>query len=80
MGTVLTEFIDLLVGGISNMAAGIGSGLSELAKAVFLDGTGTQQDPYKLSVFGGICGIFAGIALAVGLSTKIVTWVTSLGN
>lgn len=80
MGAVLTELIELLVGGITAMASGIGSGLSDLTKAVFLDGAGTQADPYTLSVFGGVVGIFAGIALAVGLSTKIVTWVTSLGN
>lgn len=28
MSNVLTEFIDLLVGGISEMASGIGSGLN----------------------------------------------------
>lgn len=80
MGAVLTEFINLLVGGISGMATGIGGGLQSLAKAIFLDGEGTQASPYTLSVFGGVLGIFAGISLACGLSAKIVAWVSNLGK
>ena len=77
MSGVLQEIITLLVSGISQMATGIGSGLSALANAIFLDTTGTNP---ALSTFGGLIVVFAGIALAIGLSRYVVNWVTSLGN
>lgn len=81
MSAVLQEIITLLVSGISQMATGIGSGLSALATAIFLENTGTAQAPsYALSTFGGLIVVFAGIALAIGLSRFVVNWVTSLGN
>ena len=76
MSAVLTEFIGLMVGGISSIASGIGQGVSTLASAIFLDTTGNTP---VLSVFGGILGIFAGIALAVGLSRWVMQLITSLG-
>lgn len=76
MNAVLTEIISLLTAGISGMASGIGSGLSTLAKSIFLDNTG---DTTKLSAFGGLIVVFAGISLAVGLSRWVVNWVSSLG-
>lgn len=79
MTAVLTELIQLLVGGITGIASGIGTGLSALVKDIFLDGTGTESDPYALSVFGGVIGIFAGISLAIGLSRLIFNWIVSLG-
>lgn len=80
MEGVLTEIIDLLVGGISGIASGIGSGLQNLVTQIFLTGTGTAEDPYTLSVYGGVLIVFAGVALAIGLSRFIVNWLSSLGN
>lgn len=80
MNGVLTEIIGLLTGGLTGIASGIGSGLQSLVTNIFLNGTGTTEDPYKLSVYGGVIIIFAGVALAVGLSKFIVNWVSSLGN
>lgn len=78
MTAVLQEIISLLVGGISQMATGIGTGLSALANSIFLEtGTGGTQ---QLSTFGGLIVVFGGIALAIGLSRFVVNWVTSLGN
>lgn len=79
METILTEIIDLLIGGITGIAGGIGSGLSELVSSIFLDvgETGTVEG---MSVFGGLIVVFAGVALAIGLSRWVVNWVTSLGN
>ena len=77
MGDVLTEIIGLLTEGISSMAAGIGEGLGNLVQSRFLD---TSADVTKLSVFGGVVVIFAGVALAIGLSRLVVGWVTSLGG
>lgn len=79
MSAVLTEIISLLVGGITGIASGIGTGLQELVKDMFLTGSGTQESPYALSVFGGVIAIFGGIALAVGLSRLVFNWIISLG-
>lgn len=73
---ILTEIIQILVSGITGVATGIGQGLSSLAQNVFLDVTG---DSTKLSVFGTLVVVFAGIALAIGLSKFITKWVASLG-
>jgi len=80
MTAILNEIIDLLVGGITGISAGIGQGLSSLAKDMFLTGAGTEADPYKLSIFGGLIAVFGGIALAIGLSRLVFNWITSLGN
>lgn len=76
MTEVLSEIIELLVAGISGIASGIGSGLTALVQNIFLDTTG---DTTKLSVFGGVIIVFAGVSLAIGLSRWVVNWVTSLG-
>lgn len=80
MSSILTEIISLLVGGITGIAQGIGSGLSTLATSVFLTGEGTTSSPYALSTFGALVCVFAGISLAVGLSRLVVRWVSTLGG
>lgn len=78
MNGVLQEIIGLLTDGISGIASGIGTGLSTLVQNIFLE-AGTDG-AYKLSLFGGVIIVFAGISLAIGLSRWVVSWVTSLGN
>lgn len=73
---ILTDIIEILVGGISGVATGIGGGLSTLATSVFLTGTGETQ---TLSTFGTLIVCFAGISLAIGLCRWVVNFVTSLG-
>lgn len=80
MSSILTEIISLLVGGITGIATGIGTGLQSLVTNIFLTGTGTTSDPYKLGTFGGIVVVFAGVSLAIGLSRMVVSWVQTLGN
>lgn len=74
---MLTEIISILVGGISGVASGVGTGLSTLATSVFLTGTGESQ---TLSTFGVLIVAFAGIGLSLGLCRWIVNFVTSLGQ
>ena len=74
--TIMTEIISILVSGITGVASGIGSGLTTLVQAIFLDTTGTNP---TLSVFGGLIVIFAGISLALALCRWCVNFVTSLG-
>lgn len=79
MSAVLTEFIGLLVGGISELAGGIGTGIQQYVTDLFLT-TGENGAVEGLSTFGGVVAIFGGIALAVGLTTLIFNWVRSIGN
>lgn len=80
MSSVLTEFIQILVSGIVQLAEGIASGVVAMAKALFLEVDASTHAVTGLSVFGGIVAIFAGLALAISITTRVYTWVTSLGN
>lgn len=79
MSAILTEFIKLLVGGITELATGIGSGVNGFVKDLFLV-TGTDGAVTGLSTFGGVVAIFGGIALATGITTLIFNWIRSIGN
>lgn len=79
MGDILSEFIQLLVGGIKDLATGVGSGVNGFVKDLFLDVDSTGGIS-GLSTFGGIVAIFGGIALAVGITTLIFNWIRSIGN
>ena len=77
---IMQSIIEILVGGITQVAQGIGSGLSTLAQSVFLQTTGTGETATtKLSTFGVLIVVFAGISLAIGLSRWVVNFVASLG-
>lgn len=78
MASVLQEIITLLVAGISDLAQGIGAGLTDLVTSIFL--TTGEGGVMQLSVFGGVIVIFAGISLAIGLSRLIFSWITSFGS
>lgn len=82
MADVLQEFVTILVSGIQDLASGIASGIVSMAKALFLETSVSEgvETVTGLSVFGGIVAIFAGLALAIGITTRVYTWVTSLGN
>lgn len=75
---ILTEFIELLVGGITSLATGIGSGVNGFVQDLFLTMDGTTVT--GLSTFGGVVAIFGGIALATGITTLIFNWIRSIGN
>lgn len=77
---IMQSIIEILVGGITQVAQGIGSGLSTLAQSVFLQTTGTGESAKtSLSTFGVLIVVFAGISLAIGLSRWVVNFVASLG-
>lgn len=82
MASVLQEFVNILVAGISSLGTAIAQGVVGMAKALFLtETTGTGGAvTYSLSAFGGIVAIFAGIALATAITSRVYIWVTSLGN
>lgn len=79
MSNILTEFIELLVGGITKLATGIGQGVNGFVADLFLK-TGENGAVTGLSTFGGVIAIFGGIGLAVGITTLIFNWIRSIGN
>lgn len=80
MAEVLKQFVEILVSGIVSLAEGIAGGVVAMAKALFLETSAETGAVSGLSVFGGIVAIFAGLALAISITTRVYTWVTSLGN
>lgn len=78
MSAILTSIIELLTGGLTGMATGIGTGLNDAVTKLFV--ATAEGGAQSLSVFGSVVAIFAGIALAVGLTTLVTKWVMSLGS
>lgn len=76
MNVVLGEIIEILVSGLQDMARGIAGGLNAMVTDLFLT---TTEGTTHLSTFGGVVAIFAGISLAVGLTTLVTKWIMSLG-
>lgn len=75
MEAVLAEFIRIMVGGVTGLATGVAQGITTMATGLFLDTTGTTP---VLSAFGGILAIFAGIALAIGITRLVYMFIVSL--
>ena len=70
-------------GNITGVAEGVGIGLSQLAQAIFMKATVSENtvtySTTELSTFGELIVAFAGIGLALGLCRWVVNFVTSLG-
>lgn len=71
--TMLSNIIEILVGGITGVATGVGQGLQSLVQQLFASPEG------DLTLFGTLIIVFAGIALAIGLCRWVLNFVTSLG-
>ena len=74
---IVQEIVNILVAGLTGLGTGIGQGVSNFIQSLAFvtnDGT-TSMSPYFILVI-----VFAAVALAVGLTTKIFNWLESLGN
>ena len=80
MTSALQEFIGILVNAITNFGEGIGASLNSTVTSMFLTTDPTTHAVTGLSTFGGVLGIFGGVALCVGFVSLIFYWVTSLGK
>lgn len=74
MTELMREIIQLLVSGLTEYATGFFGALSTAVTSIFMTAEG------GLSTFGGVLIIFAGISLAVGLSSLVFNWVSNLGK
>lgn len=71
------EICQILVAGIVKLGEGIGSGVQAFVTSLAFTGTGENQ---TLSIFFIMVLVFAGVALAIGLTRLVYMWLTSLGN
>lgn len=74
---VVDAIVQILVEGLTSLGTGIGTGVANAVQALAFTGTGENQ---QLSVFFIMVCVFGAIALAVGLTTRIFSWLESLGN
>ena len=77
-GTALVqEIVSILVSGLTGVASGIGTGISEMVSGLIyvVDDGVTSLSPFAIVVIA-----FAGISLALGLMRLIYQFFTSLGN
>lgn len=72
---ILQEIIQILVGGLTQFGTGIGTSLSSIVSAMFIN-----QDIGGLSTYGQMVAAFGAIGLAVSLSKRLFVWLTSLGG
>lgn len=59
------------------MASGIAGGLNAMVTSLFIETS--EAGAKSLTTFGGVVAVFAGISLAVGLTTLVTKWIMSLG-
>lgn len=79
MTAILSQIIEILVGGLTSFGTGIGSGIQSIVQSLFVSvdsGTGAQS----LTIFGVLIVTFAAISLAVGITRRLFSWVTTLGG
>lgn len=74
---ILQAILEIIVGGLTTVGQAIGTALSTMASAIFIDATGTTP---VISVFGTLICVFAGISLAFGLTRWVLNFITSFGN
>lgn len=74
---IVTEIVQILTSGLTQLGTGIGGGISNFVQALAFSGTGSEQ---TMSVYFVMVIVFAAIALAVGLTTRIFNWLSSLGG
>lgn len=74
---ILTEIIEIMVGGLTGIGQGIGGALSVMAESIFLQNVEGVQ---SLSLFGSLIIVFAAISLGFALTRWVLNFITSLGN
>lgn len=74
---ILTEILEILVGGFTTFATGIGGGLNSFAESIFV--TVGEGGAAELTTFGTLIIVFSSISLCIGISRWVLNFVTSLG-
>lgn len=75
---ILSEVISILVGGITQVASAMGTGISTLVQSIAFT-TGAEGGK-SLSALFVLVLVFGGVSLALGLCRLVVNFVMSLGG
>lgn len=74
---LVTQIVQIIVSGITEMGKGIGSGISGAVQAMAFT---TSGETTTMSVWFIAVLAFAGISLAVGLTRLVYSFLTTLGK
>ena len=79
MTSILSQIIEILVGGLTSFGTGIGNGIQSIVQSLFVS-VDTTTGAQSLTIFGMLIVTFAAISLAVGITRRLFSWVTTLGG
>lgn len=71
---VVGEIVSILGAGIGQLGSSIGQGISTFAQSLAFDGNG------NLSIYFIMVISLASVSLAIALTTRLFSWLTTLGN
>lgn len=74
---LLGSIIEIMVGGFTEMGAGLGAGLSSFVSSIIYT---TNGDTTVMSPFATILFIFIAISLSMSLFRWVLNFVTSIGQ
>lgn len=78
---IVEQIVGILVAGLTNLGTGLGQGIMNFVNSLAFTTTGEGSSAVtQLSVYFVLVVAFAGVALAIGLTTKIFNWLSNLGN
>lgn len=81
MESIVTQILNLMTAGLTNIGGAIGEGLTSMVQGIFIETTGSGATAtHTLTVFGATICIFAGVSLAFSLVRWVLNFITSLGN
>lgn len=73
VATWISQMVAAITETFNQFVTGIGSGVADFFKEIFLVNTGTDAAPvYELSVFATVSLVMLGISLAIGVTTLVV--------
>lgn len=77
---IVTEIVDILVAGITELGQGIATGISDFVQALAFTTVGEGSSATtELNVYFVLILAFAGVSLAIALTRRIFGWLSSLG-
>lgn len=78
---IVQDIVEILVAGLTELGSGLGAGISNFVQSLAFTTTGEGSSAVtSLSVYFVLVIVFGGVALAIGLTTKIFNWLSNLGN
>lgn len=74
---LIGEIVNALVSGLVSFGQGLATGVNSFVTALVVDSSGTTP---TISIWFGVILAFAGVAICIGLTTRIFMWLENLGK